>query len=574
MNLTISQLARAVNKSETYIRQHIYRKHLSVQRDGRKISVAHDEAARWARERQLPFVSPANAWVPAATSRKRVARMTVLTQHRPGEQHCNLFTLIRHRRQDSLGPWASEPKKIWAREDLGNGLRLFSLDASLEHCQTLVDHILESATLAIEDIQIAYSLESTPRRHWAYRDYRGLTDASIPSPFSRHSAEIIEYWSLAQESRKHWLDILDSHHGQTPLQLSRLGFPLDHLTDRVGNLMIAGAEDTIASELVAQHDRTLRLLIEADELLPGAYSATVWASHSGDEVLRREIPVAQGQTAIELASDVDHIGFAMFRTDDGQCIDLMEAHLIMEVGGQIKVDSGPTLQFHDRRGHLIHEVNPAGPISRFHVRYDAESVELDKGIRQRWLDRQVREREAATRREGNFERFQPAAFKDAARYVVGLLHQECDQKTPIYLADPYFVTELTNNAGTDLNLKNLCLDIFAATAGTPLRILCAKKKEQQVDPPPWWSAFPNQLTAHVSVRAFRSRDGKAAGFHDRYLITPRREIIITHSINGWHKDGVTFASLPYDVYRAEAERLWSMGVGSATADLLVREIGR
>ena len=574
MNLTILELARAVNKSETYIRQHIHRKHLAVQRDGRKISVAHDEAARWARERRLPFVSPANAWVPTSSSKKRIARMTVLTQHCPGEQHFNLFTLVRHRRQDALGPWASEPSKVWAKEYLGKGICLFSLDTSLEHCQVLVDHILESATLAIDGVEIDYALESSPRRHWAYRDYRGLADAPMLSPFSRHSTELIEYWSLAAEPHIHWLTMLDSRHGQAPLQLSRLGFPLDHLTDRVGNLMIAGAEDAVACDLVAQHDRTLRFHVNADELLPGAYRATVWASHGGDEVLRREIPVTQGQTVIELASDVDHIGFAMFRTDDGQCIDLMEAFLIMEFGGQIKFDSGPTLQFHDRRGNLIHEVNPAGPISRFHVRYDAESVELDKGIRQRWLDRRVREREAATRKEGNFERFQPAAFEDAARYIVGLLRRECNQKTPIYLADPFFVTQLTNNARTNLNLKKLCLDIFAATAGTPLRILCAKKKEQQVDPPPWWSALPKQLTAHISARAFLSRDGKAAGFHDRYLITPRREIVITHSINGWHKDGVTFASLPYDVYRAEAERLWSMGVGSTTADLLVREIGR
>ena len=50
--------------------------------------------------------------------------------------------------------------------------------------------------------------------------------------------------------------------------------------------------------------------------------------------------------------------------------------------------------------------------------------------------------------------------------------------------------------------------------------------------------------------------------------------MISHSINGWHKDGVTFATLPYDVYCAEADRLWFMDVGSTTADLLVREIGR
>ena len=64
MRLTIPELARAVAKSENYVRQHIHRKHLTVQKDGRNISVALDEASRWASERHLPFEPPVNAWVP------------------------------------------------------------------------------------------------------------------------------------------------------------------------------------------------------------------------------------------------------------------------------------------------------------------------------------------------------------------------------------------------------------------------------------------------------------------------------------------------------------------------------
>ena len=47
MPLTIPELARAVGKSENYVRQHIFRKHLAVQKDGRNLSVTHDEALRW-----------------------------------------------------------------------------------------------------------------------------------------------------------------------------------------------------------------------------------------------------------------------------------------------------------------------------------------------------------------------------------------------------------------------------------------------------------------------------------------------------------------------------------------------
>ena len=574
MRLTIQELARAVGKSENYVRQHVNRKHLTVQRTGRRVSVASDEAARWARERGLSFNLPTNAWPSTGAVTGRTARMTVLTQRRPGERFLNLLTIIRHRRQDALGPWEKEPGETWASEESGNGLRLYSMHASFEHCRRLVDCILQSATLQVDDVEIHYNIEPVPRCHWAFRDERGLADASLRSPFSRHSAEIVEYWSFAPEAKRHWLDVLDALHGRTPFQLSCLGFPLDRVTDRVGNLMIAGAEDAVSCDLSAQHDRTLMLQVKGDKLLPGTYRAAVWASHSGNEMLRLEIPVMQEQTEIELASDVDHIGFALFRTADGQCIDLMEAFLLKQIGGQIKIDSGPTLQFRDRRGRLVYEVSPADPSSGIDFSIDFENTELDKKIRQEWLARRLHEREAAARREGNFERFGPDAFEDAVQYFVGLLRQDSDQKTPIYLADPYFMTELTDDSGRDLSLKKLCIDIFAATVGTPLRILYTKKRQVPDDSPPWWSSLPEHITAHVSVRSFRNPNGERRGFHDRYLITPKREIIITHSFNGWQRDGVTFASLPYDVYRAEAERLWSIDPDSATADLLVREIGR
>ena len=84
---------------------------------------------------------------------------------------------------------------------------------------------------------------------------------------------------------------------------------------------------------------------------------------------------------------------------------------------------------------------------------------------------------------------------------------------------------------------------------------------------------PKALTNHVTVRAFLQRsDPPKPGFHDRYLITPEREILITNSFNGWLKHGVAFASLPYGVYRAEANQLWAMDVSSPSTPLVVREV--
>ena len=531
------------------------------------MSVEFDEAMRWARTRGLPFNLPARVSVTTGAMEDRTARMTVLTWHAPGAQPRNLFTLIRHRRQDALGPWAGEPDETWSSVDLGHELRLFSLDASFECCQALVDHILDLGTLEIDDLEVHYSLEPNPRRHWAYRDDRLLADASMRSPFLKHSAEIIEYRSFTAEPRKHWLEIIESLQSKVSPQLVRLGFPLERRPDRVGNLMIAAAQDAIACELAANRNQTLILHVDADELLPGAYRATVWASHSGDEVLRRDVPVTLVQTVIGLASGVDHIGFAMYRTVDGQCVDLMEGPLFMEASVRLELESGPTLHLRHHPSRTTHKVHPSSSVSMINVHADDDSAELDKGIRRLWLDRRVHEREATARRERNFARFGPDEFNKAVQYFIALLRQDrqdSDSTEPVYLADPYFMGRLEGYEGTQLYL-----DMFTATTGHPLLILCTQKENGNAQP--WWSNFPSQITAHVSVRAFRKHDN-TPGFHDRYLITPKREIIITHSFNGWPQNGVTFAGLPYDIYRAEAESLWSMDIGSNTTDLFVEEI--
>ena len=568
MNLTIAELARAVDKSETYIRQHIHRKHLTVQKDGRNVSVALDEAMRWARERELPFNLPARASVRMGATEDRTARMTVLMWHAPGAQPRNLFTLIRHRRKDALGPWAGEPDETWSSIDLGHELRLFSFDASFERCQALVDHILDTGMLEIKDLEVHYSLESNPRRHWAYRDKRQFAAVSVLSPFERHSAEIVEYWSFTAEPHKHWLKVLESLQGKDPLKLARLGFPLDRQSERVGNLMMAAAQDAIACDLAANHNQTLILHVNSDEPLPGEYRASVWASHSGDEVLRREVPVPQGQTMIELVSDVDHIGFAIFRVADGQCVDLMEAFLIMEASVRLELKSGPTLQLHHYPSSTTHNIHPSGSVSMINVHSDDDSTELDKGIRRLWLDRQVHEREAAARREGNFVRFGPDKFDEAVEYLKSLLRQGPDYTGPIYLADRYFMTPFSKDKKKQL--EHLYLEMFAATTGRPLKILCTEKDNGNAQP--WWSNYPNLITDHVRIRSFLKQDRSTPGFHDRYLITPEREILITHSLNGWPEGGVTFARLPYDIYRAEAELLWSTDIGSNNTDFFVEEI--
>ena len=589
MNLTIAELASAVDKSEAFVRQHVHRRHLATQKTGRSVYVPLHEAVRWARERGLAFELPSVASLPIEGTKERVARMTVLVTFQPSGPCLNILTLVRHRSPTTVGPWAREPVGNWSRDDLEEGFSLFSIDTSLQQCQAMINQILESGKLEVDGLQVFFELHANPRNHRAYRDHRLLSDSPMLSPFSKHSAEVIEYWSFAAEPRKQWLAVLAKHRPNAPEKLAKLGFRLDRYPDRAGNLLVAGAEDSISCDLKAHHDQTLRLQVDTNELLPGYYRAAVWATHSGDAVLRREISVDTRHTTIDLPSDVDHIGFAIHRATDGECIDSMEAYLLKEVKGLMEVSGVPTLHLHDPRRRTVHKVTPSGPVSTINVAFNDDHDDLDRNIRLQWLDRQVYEREAAARREGNFVRFGPGHFADAATHFIGIMRRHSDRPETIYVADPYF---LDKHAIDDGRTRQLYFDFLAATHGRLVRILCAQKFSKAAKL--WWSQLPTILTSHATIRTFLRRESgentesqppagdgvskthrkSQAGFHDRYLITPNRETLITNSFNGWTKHGVTFSTHIYGVYGAEAEKLWAMEVDSQETILCVEELAR
>ena len=108
---------------------------------------------------------------------------------------------------------------------LGMGFGRILSTLHSKRCQALVDRILDSGTLEIDGVEVDYALYPIPRHHWAYRDDRPFIDASVRSPFSRHSAEIIEYWSFRAELRDRWLEVLESSPGGWPSRLMRIRFP-------------------------------------------------------------------------------------------------------------------------------------------------------------------------------------------------------------------------------------------------------------------------------------------------------------------------------------------------------------
>ena len=504
--------------------------------------------------------------------------MTVLSWHPGGGVPVNLFTLIRHRRRESLGPWASDPDSIWSSEDVlseyadeSEEFRFHHMDVPLEGCQELIGHILDEGKLGIAGVEIDYSLERVPRRHWAYRDEHSDTEHSFRSPFSDHSADVTEYWSFVDEPRKRWMRIAESCGNRLEPLLKKIGFPLLNLRpDRIGNFVLAGAEDTLYCELTARNaDNSLVLSVErADgaELQPDAYTASVWASHSGDDVLRYELAVTQKETAIDLQSEVDRIVFAIYRNSDRQCIDYRDTYLIMSINFELNIGSGSTIGVRDLRRSSVSWFSRPSSRSTHKIEPSENSAHLDHQIRREFLGRNSFGQAMNARREIDFGRFGPDQYQEAAKFFTGLLHRYTNSDEPLYLSDPYFMSIGPGDPESELYLR-----IFEATSGGLLRILCSPK-ERTGPMKPWWSSYPTFLTSHVTIREIVGPRGTVTAIHDRYLVAGDNEILISNSFTGWRHDGVTFVGLPYGVYRAEAEKWWSLAPGMTPGGILVREV--
>ena len=261
---------------------------------------------------------------------------------------------------------------------------------------------------------------------------------------------------------------------------------------------------------------------------------------------------------------LDQIGFALYRRRDGQCIDRWEAPLIREISIGMNLSTGQTLAIHDTRRGTTNTVSIGDAKSVIRVG-DENSAALDSAIRRETLGRRSWQQDRAARGQRNLGRFGPDQMEQAIDFFLNLVADSGHPGGPIYLAEPYFMQRNFDNTN-----ERIYSSMFATTQGQQLRILCG-----QWNTAGWLSKYPSILTNHVEIRSFTSKDGKGEdrpAFHDRYLVMPDKEIIITHSINGWHDQGVTFATLPYEVYRAEAEELWWLNVGQNSNGVYVQEV--
>ena len=495
----------------------------------------------------------------------RIARVTVLGWAPPDGPAQNLFTLVRTHHQDAAGPWTRTHDHVWVRQDLQDELRLFRLDTTDQEARKIVERAVESGSLMADGTPIRYTLNPAPYHHRAYRDHTGSTETAIVSPFQNHSAAVTEYWGISQEPLQRWLELSGDTQGTARSPLRHLGVSLETLPDRVGNLVVADAEDAfLASATFDACRHALRFRTTAPADLAREYRATIWSFFSGNCVARRQLRIPSETILVKTPGNVDRIGFAIYDMSTGDCVDLMDCFLVLEAQFDINMLGQKTELKDSTTGSTLY-VHQTRDLSSVRVSSDQGMTRLDTQIRQRWLRRLHINREQKARRDRTLARFGPNDIEAATEYFLEILRRDGVGNEPIYIGDPYFLS--INN---DEFLKIVVLRILGETSGQIVRILCGTL--DRYDLRSWLLKIPGHIRRHASIRSFRRRGRRRPLFHDRYVVTQKREIAVTNSISGWKKHGVTFAELSSDVYRKDAEQLWALGDGPSGTGTLVRTI--
>lgn len=556
MLLTIEKVAQLVNKSRSFVRQHIHRGYLHITaKKGRSVEIDLNEVLRWAEDRHLKIPKEAiqeltRPWTSAAcaTAEERTARCRILAV-RSKDKWVNLLTTIRHRQDDTRSDWEVLDSRSDA--DRNSKIILIGADLLLEDSLPIITDMQEGNVNILNHV-ILYDLHER-RDSFLGRDHvlsRFRRPPPFASPFSTHSAKLTEFWCLNPEPRAEWEALpedLKENWGH------RLKVDLAVAIDRIGNCLVFEALDEVDCDLSSTKESSLRFeLTMLEEFRPGAYFARISGDEDDDRLIDQILLIQRPVTIIPTPINVGYIESSVFRSSDGRCVDHMAAHLLREIRTEVTM-MGPEIRLQNRRGQEFHRF-------RTGTKTPWSKPQPKTTIRDWQLARREHAELLTAQSKGNLFRFDAGKSEDAWKKLSKLIEALPDD--PIYLADPYFFKALTVP-----DLIKTCIDMFASCHGRSMRIICSGQNNGNTLTQPNASSIgiPMGLFGNVQVKSILetrlNKEGKprlAPPFHDRWLATPSCEYLITHSVTGWENGGVTFVKLPFSLYFAEAERLWNL----------------
>lgn len=545
--LTIAELARASGKTENNIRQNIFRKLLKSTKRGNVVEISRKEAERWAKKKKITLQFSPEESEKIDLLNERSVRIHVLAGLAPNSRWINIVTAVKQRR---LAELATSSWEVLAETD-DKGLQLLKWDCKESEANSWIEKAAAGAAETILGTEIHFNVGSSAKHYFCPRIHDDdKAPAPQVSPFANASATAVEF--MAGDDLP---TAVSQKLNEIPADwFKKIGLSIAEYFDHAGSLIVYTATDDVRGQVSVMSKKALKFSVRTSaNIILKDYFVTLLAWRRDELVFDRAFDLTQPSHHLSGNADIDRWKYQIFHKPSGRLVDEDEATLILSIQGTIQA-LGPSVELRDANNKPFGHVQTTALTSQFGV---GENSDRAASLYHHRLSQQRYEKS-----KSRGELFRLDSEEAALEQIAKILKSFSAADGPIYWADPYFFSSPKDGkfvSNWTTSLRKHFLKVVQAAQGLNLRIICGHDTTVGDDPFDLIGYGSLMNTVEVCcVRKKNSRGDFENAFHDRWITNKSREYLLTHSLNGIQGDGLTIVKLPFHVYFADSEYLWSI----------------
>jgi len=482
------------------------------------------------------------------------------------KDYYNLLTTIKETSCDEKEEKVKKAKEINILNE--NKLIIYEGNISSNNIKNFIKDIIKERQYKLNEIEIKYNIIKENRRTsflTQREDAKADQFNQICSPFYSN-CNLVEYWDTSLKTKNLWLKIPKDRRKEL---VQHFDINLNHLIDRVGNILHFKEIDEIDVSIQHQNDKFLTLaFIRKENYKDNEYIATI-EIYSYDDIINKQIFKLNNRFIdIPIQDNDNNIHLEIYNITTNTCVYYNNLYFIGAGHSsshyfQRDVKQNATQLIEKSNKNLIYSL-------QFNRKRWTNSLKIQNGL--------------------HFFRTNNDDEEKAFDYLLTLLKNiqkdtELDGKLPeyVYLVDPYIFNNFAREKFIEIfNItKNIELRIVGSKGCIPKFLYELKEKNK--------NKYSNIKIKNIKgikkdkdgkVKYLLKEDGsykidnngnkvleEIALCHDRWIATKNTEYGFTNSLNNF-KSGVSFFK-SIEQYFDESESLWNT---KQTQDILVEEL--
>lgn len=543
---TIAEVSKITGKNENLIRQHIHRKHLEASKTENGTLINKEELLSWAKSRNIKIdeeiLSSLETFTPDTTNitsklSSKSTRCKILLL-KNGDETIFLACSIKIRSAAK-----SVKEKDWSEIDTENKeIILLQKDTNGEWD---LKSYLSSLFSGIKILNYEFKANALDEKH----TYLGPeNENNLSSPFLC-SAHLTEYWNYNLDFKKSISDELNNE--KYKKDMSRFDVNLNTSPERVGNVLIFEAIDTLRVDINKTTDTNLRIKLNKKPDTPVSIVIKCWLN---EELIYKNLRyISEKIIDIDIKQYFNRFSYDIFN-NDGTPITDSDNYIMESIGLNINA-IGRSISIKDKTGEKIATINK-GFNQESQISFFSNSEKL-KEFKNISLWGKLKAKQYKLKNKKSMFEFETGERDRFLQEVINQIMDFSMHNETVYFCDPYFLRFLHSEKGSLFFIK-----LAEALSGRKLRILCGHLSDIPT------SKIFEKLEEKCNTNIFSGIEIKVISadvnseiknvMHNRWIAKKDSYYTISNSLNSVNEDGAVMHKADSQYYFTTSEYFWSI----------------